>query len=205
MYNDCFEEKGEREIVPSFTSRRGELNKQAGASNTEYILIVVLIAVSAIFMVKGLGIELRTLFSGATNRLNLFDGKSPDDGFPDPVQPGPPPSPQPPAPVPDHDAECQKQLAALQAERSTRGAQLLRALEEAQADYREAMRRERFWVSGHHSRWGGGGGYWASRYVHSDAERRAAQIALNRAQANYHNWRNDWNRRYQDWQSDCGD
>ena len=191
------------------------MRRQAGASNTEYILIVVMIALASIFMVKGLGVELRHLFSGATNRLNFENGNVPDDGPVDPGDPGPgpaptpdPPTPPPPSPTPpqpDHDAECQQQLSELQNERSTTGAQLAEARRNAQLQLQEAMRRERYWVPGHHSRWGyGSSGHWAYRYVHSAAERQAAQEQANQASDAYRNWNQDWRQRYRDWQANCG-
>ncbi len=162
-------------------------------------------------MVKGLGVELRTLFSRSTSRLNLFDGNAPEDGFGNPGAPEPGPTPTPPTPpspvppAPDHDIECQQQQTALQNERVTQGAQLAQAAQNAQIQYHEAMRKERYWVSGHHSRWGGGSsGHWSYRYIHSAAERQAAQEQLNQAQSAYSDWNRDWRQRYQQWQADCG-
>lgn len=191
------------------------MKRQSGASNTEYILIVVMIALATMFMVKGLGVELRNLFSGATNRLNLFDGNALEDGLGDPnaptpgptptPPPSPPPNPTPTPPVPDHDAECQQQQAALQQERETEGGSLTRAVQNARNQYNEAMRQERYWVRGHRSRWGGGSsGHWSSRYVHSAAERAAAGEQLNQAETAYRDWNRDWHQRQRQWQSDCG-
>jgi len=187
------------------------VQRQSGASNTEYILIVVMIALAAMFMVKGLGVELRTLFSGATNRLNLFGGNAPEDDFggPNIPEPGPPPtptpSPTPPAPQPDHETECRQQQAALQGERETVGAPLSQAYQDARNQYNEAMRQESYWVPGHHSRWGrSSSGHWAYQYVHSAAERQSAQDQLNQARSAYENWNRDWNQRYHQWQADCG-
>ncbi len=189
--------------------KRGvSMKRQSGASNTEYILIVVMIALAAMFMVKGLGVELRKLFSGSTNRLNLFDGGIPEDGIGDPNVPAPtpiPPSPPTPTPSePDHETECRQQLAALQNERNTTGAQLAEARQEAQRQLMEAMRKERYWVPGHHSRWGrSSGGHWAYRYVHSAAERQAAQDRARDAAGAYDNWNRDWRQRYHQWQGNC--
>ncbi|NOZ12557.1 MAG: hypothetical protein GXO69_02790 [Acidobacteria bacterium] len=186
------------------------MRRQAGASNTEYILIVVLVALGAMMMVKGLGVELRSLFSGATNRLNLFDGDAPDDwvGDPDTPPPGPaptPPNPTPPPPAPNPDTECRQQRAALQQERAVEGGRLQQAVRNARSRYNEAMRRERYWIPGHHSRWGrSSSGHWGYRYVHSAAERQAAGEQLNDAETAYREWNRDWHRRYQQWQSECG-
>ena len=186
------------------------MKRQSGASNTEYVLIVVMIALATMFMVKGLGIELRNLFSGATNQLNLFDGNAPEDGPGKPNAPGPGPAPTPPPPppptppTPDHDAECRQQQAALQQERQTEGASLEQAFQEARHRYNEAMRQERYWVRGGRSRWGGSSWYLSLRYVHSEAERAAAQQQLNQAESAYQNWSQDWRQRYNQWQADCG-
>jgi Flp pilus assembly pilin Flp len=193
----------------------GVLKRQSGASNTEYILIVVMIALTAMFMVKGLGVELRTLFSRSTSALNLFDGIEPEDGSENTNEPTPGPTPIPPISEdpdptvtpskPDHDAECQQQQAALQEERETEGASLAGEFQDARDQYDEAMRQERYWVPGHHSRWGGSSsGHWSSRYVHSAAERASAQEALDQTNAAYQEWNDDWNHRYHQWQSDCG-
>ena len=191
----------------------GTVKRQSGASNTEYILIVVMIALATMFMVKGLGVELRNLFSGATNRLNLFDGNVPEDGLGDPTAPAPGPTPTPPPspppnptpPAPDHDAECRQQQAALQQEREAEGGSLARAYQNARHRYNEAMRVERRWVHGRRrSRWGGSRGHWSVRYVHSAAERAAAREQLNQTETAYQDWNRDWNQRYQQWQSDCG-
>jgi len=174
-----------------------------------------MIALTATFMVKGLGVELRTLFSRSTSALNLFDGNEPEDGSENTNEPTPGPTPTPPSSedpdptvtpsTPDHDAECQQQQAALWEERETEGASLAGEFRVARNQYNEAMRQERYWVPGHHSRWGGGSsGHWSSRYVHSDAERSAAQEALNQTSAAYHIWNRDWIQRYHQWQSDCG-
>ncbi len=186
------------------------MKRQSGASNTEYVLIVVMIALATMFMVKGLGIELRNLFSGATNQLNLFDGNAPEDGPGKPNAPGPgpaptpPPSPPPTPPTPDHDAECRQQQAALQQERQTVGGPLAQARQEAQRQNNEALRQERCWVRGGRSRWGGSSWYLSLRYVHSEAERAAAQRQLNQADSAYRDWDRDWRQRYNQWQSDCG-
>ncbi len=168
-----------------------------------------MIALAAMFMVKGLGVELRTLFARSTSSLNLFENKAPEDGTgnlnePNPG-PAPTPTPSPPPPEPDHEAECQQQRAALQQERETVGGPLAQARQEAQRQMQEAMRKERYWVPGHHSRWGlSSSGHWAYRYVHSDSERAAAREQLDQAQTAYDNWNRDWRQRYHQWQSNCG-
>ena len=126
-----------------------------------------MIALAAMFMVKGLGVELRTLFSRSTSSLNLFGDNAPEEGTGNLNEPNPGPAPTPPfsedpdptvtPSTPDHDAECQQQRAALLQERDTVGASLGQARAEAQRQMQVAMRMERYWVRGYHSRWGWGG------------------------------------------------
>ena len=54
------------------------LNKK-GASQTEYIIIVVLIAVSTLVAVGKYGKEIKSLFQKSTAKLSLFDGNGRDD------------------------------------------------------------------------------------------------------------------------------
>ena len=54
------------------------LNKK-GASQTEYIIIVVLIAVSTMAAVGKYGNEIKSLFQKSTAKLSLFDGNSRDE------------------------------------------------------------------------------------------------------------------------------
>lgn len=54
------------------------LNKK-GASQTEYIIIIVLIAVSIMVAVGKYGHEIKSLFQKSTAKLSLFDGSSGDE------------------------------------------------------------------------------------------------------------------------------
>ncbi len=185
------------------------MGSHRGVSTTEYVLLLVMIGIFSMLAVKSFGVKIKQLWSDSGNQLStltsVFDEEVEEPALPqtglglrgdedngdiqEPEDNNPP-------------NDCAERFAAMDLEYDQQTAVLSAQIDAAQGRYDAAMAfRMRYRRAG---RWGGFG-YWTREYIHPPEVRQAAEQQLQDARAIYDDFEADWQSRYQQLQSECGD